>query len=262
MEDDVGTRLFLRKHRSLELTQEGSRLYRAVALGLGHIADAMDDIVDSDGDQIQVSTTVAFATYWLAPRLARFRELHPNAEVRVLASDSDRDQLGSAIDLALICGSREAPGWTMTRMFAEVVFPVCSPAYLERRPINGLADLPNHTLLHLDRRHWEDVGWSPVDWPIWFGKFGVGYEPPHPIVTFNNYPMLVDAALNGEGVALGWRHLSERQLAKGWLVRPIPEEWDFERSYYLAFHDRPAPPPDLLALQDWLVDETRGARGA
>jgi len=130
---------------------------------------------------------------------------------------------------------------------------------LRRHPIAGAEDLPNHSLLHLDRRHWEDVGWSPVDWTLWLAKFGIDHEPPHPLVTFNNYPMLVDAALNGEGMALGWRHLSERHLAKGWLVRPVDEEWDFERSYCLALHQRAAPSPELTALHDWLLREAQPA---
>jgi len=255
LEDQVGTPLFRRRHRALELTDAGKHLYQAVTLGLGHIASAMDEIVDSGREQIQIATTVAFATYWFAPRLSRFRATHPDADVRVMASDRDQDQLGNNVDLALICGRREVPGWSMTRLFSEVVFPVCSPEYLAKYPVHGPADLPKHTLLHLDRQHWEDVGWSPVDWTVWLGKFGVEYEPPHPITTFNNYPMLVDAALNGEGVALGWRHLAERHLAQGWLVRPIDEQWDFERSYYLAFHRRTAPSPEALALRDWLLEE-------
>lgn len=255
LEERLGTELFRRKHRALELTEDGSRLYNAVTLGLGHIANAMDEIVGSGHEQIQIATTVAFATYWFAPRLSRFRASYPGADVRVLASDRDQDQLTDAVDLALICGHRDVPGWTMTRLFPEVVFPVCSPAYVESHPVSGPRDLPEHTLLHLDRQHWDDVGWTPVDWTLWLGKFGIEYEPPHPIITFNNYPMLVDAALNGEGIALGWRHLSERHLAKGWLVRPIDEEWDFERSYYLAFHQRTAPSPELLALHDWLLNE-------
>lgn len=255
LEERVGRPLFRRKHRALELTEHGKQLHHAVTLGLGHIANAMDEIRDVGEEQIQIATTVAFATYWFAPRLGRFRAKYPTADVRVLASDRDQDQLTDAVDLALICGHRDMPGWTMSRLFPEVVFPVCSPDYLRRHPVDGPADLPNHSLLHLDRQHWEDVGWTPVDWTLWLAKFGIEYEPPHPLVTFNNYPMLVDAALNGEGIALGWRHLSERHLSKGWLVKPVEEEWDFERSYYLALHQRTAPSPELLALHDWLLSE-------
>lgn len=255
LEDRIGKELFQRRHRRLALTEPGNRLFHAVAFGFGHIAEAIDGIVGARHEQIHVATTVAFATYWFAPRLGEFRAAHPDADVRVLASDRIEDQLTDAVDLALVCGKRNIPGWSMARMFSEVVFPVCSPEYLERHPVSGPADLPNHALLHLDRRHWDDVGWSPIDWTIWLDKFGIAYQPPHPLVTFNNYPMLVDAALNGEGIALGWRHLSERHLAEDRLVRPVDEEWDFERSYYLAFHEQPAPSRNLLALHEWLLDE-------
>ncbi len=261
LEERLGQPLFVRRHRALELTGSGSELQRAVTLGLGHIADAMRGLEGTTGRQIQVATTVAFATYWFAPRLGRFRNAFPDADVRVLASDSDRDHLADDIDLALVCGRRDLPGWRMTALFPEVVFPVCSPAFLEKHPLTRLEQLTDLPLLHLDPRHREDVGWTPVDWTLWLGRFGIEYRPRHPTVTYNNYPMLVEAALAGEAVALGWQHLAERMLAEGRLLRPLAESCEFERRYYLALHDRGRHSPELEALHEALLRESRETAG-
>lgn len=255
LEEQLGAPLFKRKHRSVELTDTGRQLQHAVGNGFGHIAGVVDDIIGQQPpSEIMVATTVAFATYWFAPRLSQFRRCHPDVDVRVLASDRHQDMLADAVDLALTCGWYGTPGWRAASLFTEVVFPVCSPGYLARHPIASAEGLVDHSLLHLDPRHWEDVGWDVVDWTVWLSKFGVDYRPRHPMVTFNNYPMLVEAALAGEGVALGWRHLSEKLITEGRLVRPLVEEWDSERTYFLAIRDLPAPPSDLTALREWLLE--------
>jgi DNA-binding transcriptional LysR family regulator len=259
LEERLGTSLFMRKHRAVELTESGRRLQEAVTMGFEGIAGVVAGIAQtSPANSIQIATTVAFATYWFAPRLNAFRHQHPDVEVRVLASDRQQDLLSDAVDIALTCGWAERPGWIATRLFSEVVFPVCAPVYVAKRPIDSVGELRDHTLLHLDDRHWEDVGWDAVDWTLWLSRFGVTYQPRHPIVSFNNYPMLVEAALAGEGVALGWRHLSESLLAQGRLVRPLVEECDFQRNYYLALRDRPNGTAALADLHEWLLEGREG----
>ena len=258
LEEQLGTSLFHRQHRSLKLTEAGHRLRDAVTIGLSHIAGVAQDIGENSATtQIQIATTVAFATYWFLPRLNEFRQQHPDVDVRVLASDRYQDHLADDVDIALTCGIQGVPGWRTDRLFSEVVFPVCSPEYLASHPVCGVSDLPDHTLLNLDPHHWEEIGWEPVDWPLWLKQFGVIYRPRHPTITFNNYPMLVEAALAGEGIALGWRHLSESLLEQARLVRPIPEEWDFRRSYFLAIREQPPPYSESAALREWLLGERR-----
>ena len=258
LEQQLGTPLFHREHRALKLTEAGRRLQEAVLVGFSHIAAVVQDIgAVQRSAQIQVATSVAFATYWFLPRLNAFRHHHPEADVRVLASDRFQDHLADDVDIALTCGIHDVPGWRTDRLFEEVVFPVCSPEYLAAHPVSGLSELSNHTLLNLDPRHWENIGWEPVDWPLWLKQFGIESPTRAPTVTFNNYPMLVEAALAGEGIALGWQHLSEPLLRQGRLVRPVPQEWDSGRSYYLALREQPEPSPGSAALRDWLLTEGR-----
>lgn len=254
LEERLGVALFLRKHQALELTGAGRRLHEAVAMGFSHIAAAAEEVsAAGEPAQIQVATTVAFATYWLMPRLNAFRQQYPEVDVRVLASDRHQDHLAAQVDLALTCGTRGGEGWHFDPLFSEVVFPVCSPEYLAAQPLAGVADLPRHQLLHLDRRHWEDIGWEPVDWKVWLEQFGIAYRPAHPMITFNNYPMLVEAALAGEGIALGWQHLSHALMDSGRLVRPLSEQWDFARRYYLAVRPLEPQSPTITALREWLL---------
>ena len=258
LEEQLGTPLFQRQHRALKLTDAGRRLHEAVTMGLSHIAAVIQDISEAERPaQIQVATTVAFATYWLLPRLNAFRERHPEADVRVLASDRYQDHLADEVDIALTCGIHDVPGWHTDRLFEEIVFPVCSPDYLAAHPVGELRDLADHTLLNLDPGHWENIGWEPVDWPLWLKQFGAVCRSRTPTVTFNNYPMLVEAAMAGEGIALGWRHLSETLVRQRRLVRPVDEEWSSGRSYYLAIREQPPPSPGSDALRDWLLAERR-----
>lgn len=259
LEEQLGTPLFRRYHRSLALTEAGHRLREAVTMGLSHIASAAEEIgASARTEQIQAATTVAFATYWFLPRLNAFRQHYPEVDVRVLASDRSSDHLGDHVDIALTCGVSDVPGWRADRLFSEVVFPVCTPEYLAAHPVGGVGDLPDRVLLHLDPRHWEEIGWEPVSWEVWLQQFGVDFRPRAAALSFNNYPMLIEATLGGAGIALGWGHLCARLLQQGRLVRPVPEEWDSRRSYYLATRNEPACSPECATLRDWLLTDLRG----
>jgi DNA-binding transcriptional LysR family regulator len=256
LEERLGTALFERKHRGVELTRHGRRLQSALTESFEHVAQVVEEIAAQDSArEIVVATTVAFATYWFAPRLSSFRRECPQAEARILASDRQEDLLADSVDIALTCGWQARPGWQAKPLFSEIVFPVCSPDYLGSHPLTAIAELPNHSLLHLDKRHWQDVGWEVVDWAVWLSKFEIPYTPRPPIVSFNNYPMLVEAALAGEGVALGWRHLLELLIAEGRLVRPLKESWDFRRCYYLAVREQSMHSSQILMLRDLLLGQ-------
>jgi DNA-binding transcriptional LysR family regulator len=254
LEERLGSALFVRKHRGVELTRNGRRLQSTLTESFEHVAQVVEEIAAQDATrEIVVATTVAFATYWFAPRLSDFRRQYPRAEVRVLASDRQQDLLTESVDIALTCGWQERAGWLAEPLFSEVVFPVCSPDYLAAHRLDTIAELPDHSLLHLDERHWQDVGWEAVDWAVWLSKFGFSYKPRPPVVSFNNYPMLVEAALAGEGIALGWQHLLEPLVAERRLIRPLMQSWDFRRSYFLAVRERSMHTTQILALRDLLL---------
>jgi DNA-binding transcriptional LysR family regulator len=254
LEQQLGVGLFIREHRRLRLSSAGATFQQAVSFGLEHIADAAWKLsAKRSHRQIQVAATSACATFWLMPRLNRFREQFPQLDIRVVASDRFQDHYAAGIDIAIACGKPELPDHECQYLFPETVYPVCSPQYMAAGKLQNVADLCHQRLLHLDQKHWQDVGWEPIDWTRWLEQFGVPYQPEHPLMSFNLYPMLLQAAMAGEGIALGWHHLTEQLLADGRLVRPIDTSWDSQRAYYLlVLADRPVA-AEVLALQDWLL---------
>jgi putative choline sulfate-utilization transcription factor len=255
LEEQLGTALFQRAHRALRLTAAGKRLHDAVTMGLGHIANTASDIASPGKDgQIRVASTVAFATFWLMPRLNGFRQSYPNVDVNVTASDRSDDLYAEGFDIALTCGDKHPPGQDAYFLFTELVYPVCSPDYLKAHPgLKTPEDLLGERLLHLDERLWRDIGWEPIDWSIWLDKCGVRDTPEQHGLMLNNYPMLVQAALDGQGIALGWQHLVGHLLESGRLVRPIEKAWDSQRGFYMIVSANRPIRAEIAALRDWVL---------
>lgn len=252
LEEHLGTALFHRQARGLRLTKEGERLHRAVSMGLEHIANVAADIRRQRGPgELTVATSVTFASYWLMARIAKFRAAHPEVELRLVAASPVYDLAAAGIDLAVRYGAGEWPGVEAVRLFDNDIWPVCSPNYLKSRPpIRSLANLTGEMLLHLSKfdRNW-------VTWESFFAAFGIAFEPKVRGLTFDNYLVLIQSALRGEGVALCGRRLAEDFIAHGDLVRPVEEALKSDRGFYLI-RPREAPMSQAARLfHDWLLRE-------
>lgn len=258
LEEHLGQPLFRRGHRSIRLTAAGTRLQVAVSMGLEHIANTAVAIRGERAeDQITVSTSIAFASFWLMPRIARFRAAHPGLELRLIAADPFADIVAENVDVAIRYGEGKWPGLTATRLFSEEIFPVCSPHYRAARPdLRTPADLLDESLLHLD-----EIDRSWITWPAWLRATGV--EPPRPLhgPRFNNYAIVVQAARDGQGIALGWRRLVADLLADGSLVRPIDSRLHTRESYFLVVPTAASPDWRTEAFCRWIFEEA-GAEGA
>ncbi|MEE8505558.1 MAG: transcriptional regulator GcvA [Kiloniellales bacterium] len=257
LEDHLGTPLFRRLHRGLRLTREGQRLQKAVTMGLEHIANTAADIRRMRGEaEVTVSTSVSFASYWLMSRVAKFRAAHQDVELRLVASAPVSDLAVAGIDLAVRYGTGRWPGVEAIHLLDNEIFPVCAPDYLAgRRALNNPADLVNETLLHLAEfdRNW-------VTWEVWLRALGVEAAPEKRGLEFDNYLVLIQAALDGQGVALGGGRLADDFLARGALVRPIEATLRSDRAFYLLTPaEAPLSPPAAL-FRDWILYEAQVAR--
>ncbi len=254
LEDNLGVQLFERQARGLRLTAPGRRLHEAVTMGLGHIATTAADLrrVRRAGE-LTVSTSVTFANYWLMSRVAKFRASHPEVQLRLVASAPVRDLTASGIDLAVRYGRGNWGGVETLHLLDNHVFPVCAPSYMaRRRPLQSVTDLLEETLLHLVEY---DRNW--VSWETWLAAMGVTAPARGPSLEFDNYLVLTQAVLDGQGIALGGGRLAEDFLARGQLVRPIEAMLRSEQSFYLLIPSDQPLSPQARAFRDWILVEAK-----
>ena len=254
LEDYLQVALFRRQHRSLQMTREGERLQQAVTMGLEHIANTAADLRRTrKGDEVTVATSVTFASYWLMSRVAKFRALHPEVELRLVASGPVSDLAVAGIDLAVRYGRGSWPRVESTHLLDNEVFPVCAPNYLAGRPpLSGAADLLNETLLHLVEY---DRNW--VTWEAWLRAVGVDKKPANKGLVFDNYLVLIQAALDGQGIALGGGRLADDFLARGALVRPIDATQRSDRAFYLIRSSDVPLSRSAKLFSDWILAEAK-----
>jgi LysR family glycine cleavage system transcriptional activator len=214
LEEQLGVLLFERGTRSVRLTAVGEPYARAVRETLDQLALATASATARHSDTtLNVSTSAGFAGKWLVPRLYRFHHAHSDIDVRVSTTGTLTNFLGDGIDVAIRYGAGNYSGLTTEFLADEEVFPVCSPRLLEgAHPLRAPGDLRRHTLIR-------DA--YPIDWATWLASAGVEGVDPDGGLTFDSYTFAVEAAVQGEGVALGRTMLVGGDLAAGRLVRPF-----------------------------------------
>ncbi len=256
LEDHLGIALFERRPRALVLTEEGEAFYRVTADTLERLQDATERIkTSSRGRPVAVTTTVGFASLWLIPRLPRFTRLHPKIDVRIAATSEALNLERSLVDVAIrYCAPEAAPGGA-SRLFGEEVFPVCSPALLRdsSRPLKVPADLSHHVLLHEDS---PGIERPFMDWGTWLTSFGVGDITPAAL-HFSLSDQIIQAAISGQGVALGMTPLINEHLRSGALVAPFDKSICTSRAYFLIKSGVAAHRPAVDEFVGWLLDESK-----
>ena len=251
LESHLGVTLFERLYRALALTKAGEAFYDAVRQNLEAIARAADGLQRTGKPaRLTVSATIAIASYWLTPRLPRFRAEQRDAEIRVVVSDTPVE-LAGGIDVGLRYGDGTWPGLKARHLFDVDSFPVCAPDYAARSgEITGPGDLTAHTLLNLD-----GSAHAGEDWTWWLE--GCGVAPPEGlhILGFDNYANVIQAALDGQGVALGFSGIIDPLLARGQLVRPVDASHSAGCAVYLVMPKGLKPSPLAERFFDWVVRE-------
>lgn len=248
LEDQLEAQLFERGTRSARLTAVGEPYARAVREILEQLASATAVVTTRRSDTtLNVSTSDGFAGRWLVPRLYRFHRAQPDIDVRVSTTGKLATFFGDGIDIAVRYGRGEYPGLTAEFLTDEEVFPVCSPALLKgKHPLRKPEDLKHHTLIR-------DA--YPVDWAAWFTVAGVKGGNPRRGLTFDSYTFAVDAAVKGEGVALGRSTLVADDLAAGRLVRPFMQALKGVSSFYLVYPPEAIRQRKVRLFREWIRAE-------
>ena len=216
LESYLNTPLFRRIYRGVELTDAGHILLKTTQGSFSEIRKVIGYIhKKNQSPRLNVATDFAFAAYWLMPRLPEFRRLHPEIDIRLHTAHNSVDIVMQDIDLAIVFSDGEHKGLVAERLVSETVFPVCSPRLLEEYgPFTKLADLSKAPLLKLHSH--SEAKW--MNWERLFEQHATRWSPAHSMMEFDNYTLLAQAAIAGQGVALGWQALVDDMLDQNMLV--------------------------------------------
>lgn len=252
LETHLGVKLFDRLHRAVALTPSGKNFQSVVRESLENIAYVTSAVRrPSRPFKITVSSTIAIASFWLTPRLARFRSRYPNVELHVAVSDSPKDLLADGIDIGLRYGDGNWRGLKAVRLFDINSFPVCSPKYLkDAAALKDPRDLLKHNLINLD-----GTAHASEDWWWWLKGNGVSVPKAFKTLGFDSYDNVIRAAVDGQGVALGFDRLVADLIAQGRLLRPIKAELSKGLAIYLVVPSAIKPAPRIQDFIDWVLEE-------
>ena len=250
LEDQLGVRLFHRVHRSVVLTDAGRRYAAEVTAAFARIEAATQAVATAGPSAIlTVHSTPSFATQWLMPRMARFKDLHPGIEIRLHASVSPIDLAQGAVDIDIRYNPGPPPAGAILVPFPEdTVVPMCSPALAEGlNPIRRPEDLSRHTLIHSEVNI---LGWR--DWARHHRKVKLDLERGP---RFDRSFMAICAAVDGLGVCLDSLLLAERELQSGKLVVPFPTEGMKAQGHGFVTLKSTADLPKIRVFREWLFKE-------
>ncbi len=251
LEQHLGVKLFDRTRRRIELTEAGQRFQHTVSVALDLLANSAGAIrVKGRSHDLTLGADMSMAHLWLMPRFPGFQARHPRVSVNIMASDSEKDCLKSSVDMALLYGDGNWPGFDARLLVAEKIYPVCTPDYLSARaPITAPGDLLEHTLLDLRGDRWD---W--VDWHQWLAKKNIPVPKNMRSLGFNSLPLLIQAACAGQGIALGWDRLLDRQLESGELVQPLDMSLRTGRGYFLVKRSGVKLTREATILESWIME--------
>ncbi|MHA1536568.1 MAG: transcriptional regulator GcvA [Alphaproteobacteria bacterium] len=255
LEGWLGMALFHRINRGLRLTAEGQAYLQPLRDSFDSIDAATVRLLRVDAPRrLTVNTLDSFAAGWLVPRLRGFREAHPEIEVRVTTADEIVDITRSDHDMAIRYGIGPWPGLHTVRLFDEEIYPVCSPKLIaDGKPLREAADLARHTLLHDD---------MTVNWRMWLRAAGVEGVDPERGPFYAHSFLVIQAAVNGEGVALGRSRLVSSEIAAGRLVKPFELSLPATFSYFMVTPEGEQDRPKVVAFREWLLAQVARDEGS
>ncbi len=257
LEDWFGTPLFERRPRGVVLTDEGADLFAQVGAAFARLSQASGRLRRPRSARrvsgiVRVNMPTSVALRWLIPRLAKFHAGFPHIDVRISTTSRKLRYVGSAFDLGIRLSRQAGSDLKFQVLMKDRQLPACSPDILRGRPIERVADLAGHTLLH--------SATTRTAWPQWLALAGHPALTPQRHVEFEHVHLQLQAAVDGLGVAMASLPLIERDLAAGRLVCPLARPQRHAGDYLLV-SERRAESPAARTFRAWLLAAARGAAG-
>ncbi|ESY86413.1 hypothetical protein X739_12060 [Mesorhizobium sp. LNHC220B00] len=254
-EKHCGTVLFVRDNRGVQLTEAGRQLYDEVRIGFRRLEQRLEAISGRGTQYITFAASTSLAAHWLAPQLYHFQEEHPDIKIKVVATDRDIDP-DHEVDVTVWVRSRDFERSNSWFVCDEIIFPVCSPGYLLSHPTPKVVeDLVHHQLIHSS-----DAYRRRMDWSEWVELAGGDASGIKPNIVFNDSQLTLQAALAGEGIALGWSLTAQHLVKNRLLVRPLPTQIQTERAFFLLASDGISKNKRCKTLVDWFLAQSEELR--
>ncbi len=252
LETSLGVQLFQRSHRKITLTNAGSRLFADVTRAFEQLAQSAASIRQfASNDHVTLSASSAFNNYWLLPRIGAFQKNNSDIDLRLQSSDREPDLNVETISLAVRLGNGHWPDCECELIAEEVIYPIAAPkvmaAAVNLRNVPGLL---HQRLIHLE----EPIRERPL-WKQWFNEFGVTELPPRSGLRLNDYALVLQAAMAGEGFAFGWHHLVRPLVQQGMLAARPDWAWSTGKGFYLVWSKSRALTPKAKVVRDWILSK-------
>lgn len=253
LEEWFGVQLFFRRNREILMTEAGQLLLPGARDAFDTLDMACQRILAEEATgELRVTCMPSFAASWLVPRLAGFRNREPDIDVLLSTEDRVVDFNLEPFDLGIRMGSGSYTDLESVHLLDEEIFPVCSPMLQQgEHPLKTPDDLVHHTLLHDD---------YVAGWAEWLADAGVTSVNAKRGPMIDNSAMLLQAAADGQGVAMARRALAQGLLDAGRLIRPFALSMTNQSSYYLVYPSRLKDHPKITAFRDWIVEEAAAER--
>lgn len=247
LESELGSPLFTRLHRGVALTEEGTMLFSVLSENFSRLSNTVHHIRHRQNPaDVTIAASTAVASMWLMPRLGEFWRSFPDITINHLISDDPSDFLRPELDLCLRYGDGNWRGETAQLLFHDRIFPVVGPDF----PTDGIeiSDIPNLPLLRLEEtaNHWPK-------WEDWFRECGLDSQRVSGR-RFNNYVIVLQAAQDNQGVALGWQKLIQPLLDQGKLKPLLPVSVETDNGYYLTWPGDRVLSKDAETIKTWLLN--------
>ncbi|MBU2863995.1 transcriptional regulator GcvA [Reinekea forsetii] len=248
LEEFLGTDLFERKVRRIDLTPSGKDYLIAISHAIKSIEMATDKLVSANTvEELKLSVVPAFLDRWLMPRLADFTQRHPEIELDISNSGTNQELNNSDIDMAVYFGNGDWPDIECQHLRSSVLVPVCSPSFLAQHPIKEPRDLLKYRLLQVKDR--------PDEWHSWFKLSQLEFNPVHRLMNMSSGMLTAQAARNGMGIALSDPNLISEEIKRGILLVPIELSLELPKSFYLVYRKNGELTRAMTVFRAWLTQQ-------
>ncbi len=252
LESELGLKLFKRNSRSVNLTDEGSLYFPVIRDSLDAIAKSTEHLKREKGyEELIVQSYSSFVNTWLQPRLTQFQSQNPMIRVRIKTSFEDADFDRQLFDIGISNGPFADDDLYIFKLFSTDMFPVCSPALVSASsPLDQPADLKHHLLLQIP-----SIKNELDDWTLWLSAAEVGIDKARFGPVFDNYPLALQAALEGQGLVMARRPFAAADLANGRLIKPFNLSVNEPGSWFQVTKHKPEPGSAVYLFTEWLQQE-------